>query len=74
MFEKLPPQWTAQIIASLNLLEFTLLCERYGFSQIFERLTFEGFLDYWERVAPNMTLEDFLNRGRQLVAAAAAQR
>ena len=59
---KLPEGFTPEIIRALNLRQFSVLCAQFGFHQIFQRLGWDDFLDYWQRETPDETFGGFLRR------------
>jgi len=58
-YPELPKAWTPEIIKTLSLREFGLLCSQYGFFAVWTRMDDE-FYDFWQRIAPETTFGEFL--------------
>jgi hypothetical protein len=62
-YPKLPDAWTPEIISSLSLREFGLLCSQYGFLAVWKRMD-DDFYPYWEKTAPGTTFGEFLRQAQ----------
>jgi len=61
-YPKLPASWTSEIISSLSLREFGLLCSQFGFFAVWQRMDDDDFYEFWQKGAPGTTFGELLRQ------------